>query len=268
MIEPKARMIERFVKHRYVQLIALAVAVIAGLSTIANVWWKSNHGQTSSARPPIGISSSAPSSSSAPAGSGTPSSASHTSSPQLTSACLDTSKSLVSCDRDHQFEIFSTSGSCTSDALIDYLGGVPGMDTLASGIHLMQLTTKGKDVCVVTPPGSATTYSARRVFDGAAGDAWRRCLDNRFANREVSCAGSHTDEFVFTGVLGVGEKLDCASRATRYLGADFSIYAQDLELRTARQGAASQCLISVRGSNLLTASVRRVGTNALPITPG
>jgi hypothetical protein len=188
--------------------------------------------------------------------------------PASAGECLDTGGTVVSCDRNHKYEVISNGGSCNLNALVTYLGGVPGLDTLATSIRAEQLNVTGNRLCVLALPASAPVFSVRHILDISQGDAWRRCLDNRFENREVSCAESHTDEFVFSGVLAAGERLDCAARAANYLGADFSIYAQDLDLRSASQGSASQCLVSVRGNNLLTASVRRIGTNALPITPG
>lgn len=201
MTDPKAKAAERVVKHRYVQLVVVVVALLAGLSTIANVWWRNNRNQSDGRPASAGTSSSAPISSSTPTGSGSRS-ASSTGTPaaQLAGVCLDAGKSPVSCDRAHRYEIFSTGGSCTSDALIAYLGGVPGVDTLATAIRPTSLGVRGENVCgVVTPPGVGATSSARRILDSSEGDAWRRCLDTRFGNREVSCADPHTDEFVFSG---------------------------------------------------------------------
>jgi hypothetical protein len=80
--------------------------------------------------------------------------------------------------------------------------------------------------------------------------------------RDVPCSEPHHDEIIIERAPP-GEAVDCLARADDYLGTPFARHSDDLELL--QQG--EQCRLAVRSSNLLTASVRGLGTSALPLEP-
>jgi hypothetical protein len=173
----------------------------------------------------------------------------------------------VSCDAPHQSEVYSVNSACNMKDLVGYLGGTPDTDVLRSTIAPITVKLQGQTVCIVSiPSGAQTSGSVKQVLDTPGGDVWRRCLDNRYG-REVPCSDPHTDEFVFSGLLSPSESLDCTDRASRYLMATVAGLSTQLTVRDARQGTTLQCLVEVLGENVLNSSVRRIGTNALPITP-
>jgi hypothetical protein len=77
---------------------------------------------------------------------------------------------------------------------------------------------------------------------------------------EISCSEPHSAEVIFEQ-SDPSEALDCESRANGYLDRPFSQYAADLRLLE----SGSTCVIEARGDNVLTASLRRLGANALPL---
>jgi hypothetical protein len=57
------------------------------------------------------------------------------------------------------------------------------------------------------------------------------------------------------------DPLDCRARADAYLGRPFAQHEDDLKL----VASGTACVVEVRGSNELTASLRRLGSSALPL---
>lgn len=247
-------------EHPYVKLIVAAATIIGGVATLIGVI-HSNQGGGSPSRPPTsaGVAQTPLVSSGATSGAprGVPA---HFS----IGTCLNGGHQSVSCDATHQSEIYAVSGPCDAKSLVQYMGGQYETDVLLS---LVSPTTLNLDraYCVVSTSGTqAASSTVRDALDSSRGDAWRRCLDNRFS-RETACSDPHTDEFVFSGVLQPTEHLDCAARSTRYLGSALTAFGGQLTVRNAVQGNVQQCLVEVLGDNLLTRSVRRIGTATLPI---
>lgn len=268
MTTDEQKLVERILKNRHVRLVVLIAGLLAALSTITT--FVLTH-RPEDAPSPTPSSSGAIASAIATSASVTSASASATTSAVSAwpvGGCLTAAHSPVSCDAPHVYEVIASKRSCRADDLISYLGGAAEMDILTPGIKLTDFSLAGWSYCLVTPPASLSSGTSRRILDGHRGDVWRRCLDSRFGNREVPCAEPHTAEFVFSGTLKATEHLDCAKRGSSYLGADLSLYTDDLEVETATQETASECLLAVRGANTLTSSLRRIGTNALPLSPG
>jgi serine/threonine-protein kinase len=178
-----------------------------------------------------------------------------TDAPLAVGSCLDAGGVAVSCDSGHAAEVFSASGDCPAADLLAYLGGRPGEDVLRTDLVLTALPGGG---CAVRAPADLLTAPSRDVLLGSDGDAWRRCSDA--LSREVSCAQPHVAEVVFEQSAAT-EPLACADRADAYLGAPFDRVSQDLRL--VEDGP--RCVLEVRGDNVLTASLRRLGTSALPL---
>lgn len=174
--------------------------------------------------------------------------------------CLDAAMQLSHCDAPHQAEVIDVGGACDHDILLTYLGGVPGDDVILSDVQPEVEATDTGDVCVVRPPAGGDSRAAQDALLGPDHGAWRRCTD--VLGRELPCTQPHHDEVVVDSVPP-GEAIDCASRATKYLGAPYPRHADDL--RVEQRG--DECVLAARGDNVLTASVRRLGTSALPLEP-
>jgi hypothetical protein len=78
--------------------------------------------------------------------------------------------------------------------------------------------------------------------------------------REISCDEIHKSEVIFDGPVTSGA-VNCPGRVDAYLETPFANRSRDLEL----QQVDDTCVISARGRNVLTESLRRLGTASLPI---
>ena len=162
----------------------------------------------------------------------------------------------------------SLSLPCSQDSLLQYLGGSAGEDVLSTTLVRSISRVGGQQVCVVQRPEGPINGNAHLILDGPGGDSWRRCLDTRFGHREVTCAEPHTDEFVFLGSPSLGQALDCNEKAAEYMAVSATADLSTITIRSATEGKQSACLVEVLGNNVLTASVRRLGTSAFPVSPG
>jgi|tagenome__1003787_1003787.scaffolds.fasta_scaffold20850276_2 hypothetical protein len=172
--------------------------------------------------------------------------------------CLDVEGTATACDGPHATEVFDVANDCNMDALLRYLGGIPGQDVLVSTISPTTASIGGRDICLVSGPSGTLASRSRDVLLNATGDAWRRCVDQ--AQREVGCSLPHKKEVVLERAPS-GEDLDCARRADAYLESPFAQHSRDLDLEV----TDGSCVISIRGRNVLTASLRRLGAHALPM---
>jgi serine/threonine-protein kinase len=166
--------------------------------------------------------------------------------------CLDAASAPTACDGAHAAEVYSTSG-CTPQALLQYLGGRPGIDVLRQDLVLEPVGT----ACTVGLPDADLDGPSGGVLDGRA-DEWRRCLDDDGA--ALPCSGPHAAEVVFEQQAAT-DALNCTARAGDYLGVPFSRHVADLAARE----AGTTCVVEVRGSNVLTASLRDLDQSALPL---
>ncbi|MGY1749264.1 hypothetical protein [Modestobacter sp. SYSU DS0511] len=172
-------------------------------------------------------------------------------------SCVDTDGALAACDGPHAGEVFATD-DCSEEALLAHLGGQPGRDVLRE-LPTASRSIGGTTVCTVAAPdGARTDGSHRDVLLRAEGDAWRRCQNQ--LQREVGCAQPHVAEVVFERG-NAADPLDCARRADDYLGTPFASKSADLQLLQDER----RCLIAVRGDNVLTGSLRRLGSSSLPL---
>jgi hypothetical protein len=172
--------------------------------------------------------------------------------------CLNKSYEATPCDAPHAFEVVSRGESCPEDEVLAYLGGSPGQDVLRPDLTFQPGAPGTEAACILQLPAGAEGMTAKDVLLGDQDDLWRRCLDE--LARDVPCAESHRAEWVSDGVEP-GEAVDCTGRADVYLKTPFAQLSDDLELLQQGDG----CLLSVRGDNLLTASLRRLGSAALPM---
>ncbi len=174
--------------------------------------------------------------------------------------CLDAAGAPTSCAVPHAAEVVATDGPCDDAALLGHLGGVAGEDVLRASVVPASRAVGGATVCVVDVPADAPPGPARDVLLGADDDAWRRCADE--VGREVSCGRPHRTEVVAEAAEGAPP--GCRQRAGSYLGTPFE--QVEAELRVVPE--ATTCVVEVRGDNVLVASLRRLGTGALPVEGG
>jgi hypothetical protein len=154
--------------------------------------------------------------------------------------------------------VFDATGDCSVSSLLRYLGGKADEDVLLSNLEIASTDAHGARLCTVSSPIGSLVGNNKDVLLSTAGDAWRRCLDELI--REVACVNEHKSEVIYDGSSGA-DAVDCSRRADKYLGTPFAHRARDLELLQADR----TCVISARGNNILTDSLRRLGTSALPL---
>ena len=180
--------------------------------------------------------------------------------PGAVEPCLDDSWNRVSCDREHSAELISSDGPCTQGALISYAGGAAPMDALR--VDLQPTTVQGVGCVVALPEGLGV-----RIRDGLAGRdhaVLRRC-SNRFSQRDVSCDQPHTAEVVYSNLDPGLAETDCRARAEEYSDDAFSRYETKLELLSNSSADGMSCVVQVKGSNVLTGSLKNLANRALPI---
>jgi hypothetical protein len=171
----------------------------------------------------------------------------------------------VPCDTGHEFQVYSEV-PCTRESMVSFLGGAPSIEVLAPSVGPVQVELAAQPVCAVSPPADTSrAQSADGILQTSAGESWRRCIDDR-TEAEVPCSGPHTGEVVYEGIPPTGEDLDCVTRAERYLEAPLQRFSFQLSVETIEIDGHPGCIVVVLGANLLTGSIRSVGTSTLPIS--
>ncbi len=182
--------------------------------------------------------------------------------------CLSGSGHVVPCGVPHQSEVLSLRLlPCPVRSATTYLGGDPDVDVLVDGARPSRLA--GTTACVIGA-GAPITGSVKGILLGSLGDSWRRCIDYRGKPHDVPCDLSHTGEYV--GVEAAAPDLrQCESAAQTYLATTIDQVAAYLKVSSLSVvdigNGQPRCLLSVRGADLLTASVRNLGPNTLPLVP-
>jgi hypothetical protein len=141
------------------------------------------------------------------------------------------------------------------------MGGVPGLDVpLARTVAVEQ-------GCLIDY-GTELSASAKDSLSSPADDEWRRCIDGSTA-RIVACSQPHTGESLATGEQGKASQDQCDEAAGRYMGRSISSVSEELRVQVIKQVSddlnGERCVITVRGTQPLTASVRRLGVSRVPI---
>jgi hypothetical protein len=180
--------------------------------------------------------------------------------------CLSAGRVVVSCAAPHRWQVLGGSAAdCSARALVRYLGGLVPPDVIVTTV-----TRVGGDGCVFADPsGGDGTGSAAGVLAGPAGDRWRRCRDDRSTRTDLGCADAHTGEYVGLPAGAVPDLALCTRAAEDYMELAFDRVAGRLKVvPVAPPGAGPSdvsCRIDVLGHDVLTASLRRIGVNALPL---
>lgn len=173
--------------------------------------------------------------------------------------CLDASSRPSACDRPHHGEVLP-GGTCDTATAVSYLGGVPGTDTLSPTLQTSS-TPSGCALHIDDP----VERSLKDILSTSAGAPLRYCLDD---DRAINCGRPHKSEVVSSEPALSVKSLDCRAAAVHYLGIEATAWENDLTAASVDLGEARGCVVSVRGDNKLTTSLRRLGVSAMPVIAG
>ena len=180
--------------------------------------------------------------------------------------CLDASHAVLPCDAAHVYQLYSEGSRCDSNTMLAFLGGQLPVDVLGDDVRPVALVVDDRPVCALASPVPGPLLAnVQDVLASPGGDVWRKCYDSRVV-KEVPCSVPHTDEAVYSGLPAGSAPLDCAARAETYIGTTLSSLGTALHVTATRQSATYECFVGVDSPNSLTASLRRLGTNSLPIS--
>ena len=174
-------------------------------------------------------------------------------------SCLDDGFQVVDCREPHRLE--KVDGPCSTGGMLEYMSGRAGTDVVLATVR------PWSGACVIENPVEVAETAAD-VLAGGSDDAWRRCLDDQ-QGRLVPCSKDHTGEYLATGETRKASQAECEQAAEAYLGQPLAGVADLLTVRAVAEvdpdPNAPRCLITVRGSQPLTASVRNLGVSPVPI---
>jgi hypothetical protein len=176
-------------------------------------------------------------------------------------SCLDNG-ARVSCEASHASEVISDGPNCGVSEFVKYAGGDPSVEIVRRTLRYAPLP-KAPTSCVATFP-TAVMATQQNALQSRAGDWLRLCFDSSTAS-EVGCNSSHSAEAVGLREGGSLQPMACDERATAYLGSPFTRYQDQLRVDREQITGGAVCWVTVLGHNVLTASVRSVGTKNLPI---
>ena len=248
-----------------VGIASLAVTATIGIASLATTWL--TYSQQAEQPSPGSLqspSSESPSTSPAiePHSATANESSTQTGSP--VSGCYD-GDTPTPCDSPHSQEVFAKPDgfSCDTSALILHMGGMPGIDLLASNIDVKPLENT-EDRCVVERPSGMPHVSLKDIWASdndhngyKDGGEFRWCFNRQ--GQATSCDADHASEEFYDAP----EEVDCGKKYE-----DFSGRSVDRNIRVTRQSRDHRivCRAEVQVStDRLTASVRDLGNSTLPI---
>lgn len=248
-----------------VGLASLAVTATIGIASLA-ITWMTYSQQAEQPSPGSLQSSSSESPSTSPAiephSAAANESSTQTGSP--VSGCYD-GDTPTPCNSPHSREVFAKPDgfSCDTSALILHMGGMPGIDLLASNIDVKPLENT-EDRCVVERPSGMPNTPLKDIWASdndhngyKDGGEFRRCFNRQ--GQATSCDADHASEEFYDAP----EEVDCGKKYE-----DFSGRPVDRNIRVTRQSRDHRivCRAEVQVStDRLTASVRDLGNSTLPI---
>jgi hypothetical protein len=174
--------------------------------------------------------------------------------------CLTVALVDVQCRELHRYQ--SMAGPCDVGGLVRFMGGLVGADVAAADPR----TEIVKNKCVIDFAHDVEG-SAEGVLKSAADDSWRQCVDDR-DHRLVNCNQLHTGEYFATGRMGRADLDECEASGHDYLGQDLDavqVLRVTVLASVSPDPNGARCLVSVRNTQLLTASVAHLGVNAVPL---
>lgn len=239
--------------------VAVALIGVIGVTVGVLTYLSLKPGAASSA-PPLPTSSSAMATVSTSA----PASVSPSPADLEVGACLDVYFRRSDCESLHAYQVFALliDGQCPAGTLMSFLGGSPSVDVLLPTIKIVSQP----DRCLLSNTGDALVGDAHDILRGPNGDSLRYCWD-LVTDRYVACSVPHGAEVVSLDTRTGDMSTTCQQRVESYLGTPLSgDLAHELRARLVA-GNVPQCRVEVLGDNVLTASLRRLSSQAPPIEP-
>lgn len=187
--------------------------------------------------------------------------------PSEPSQCWTATGGAVSCSQPHAVEVVAIElAECSQESLVRLMGGDPRLDVTWVAVGAQPVGTSEACVASASEEWSGPLGDA---FRGSAADALRLCEDTRSAARTVGCNVAHTVEAVGP-TQGERSVADCAAEVADYTGVPADLLDARLKvlLRTSVDGGTAACAIGVSGGDVLTSSLRSIGSKAIPITAG
>ena len=257
---PRRTVVDRLAQNPGLVLAALVFTVVAGVVAVAafgldvfdRVESRSGPpaGSSSTSLPPLSTTSTTSGPNSTPP-SGAPDTAAST--------CLDGAGEPIDCREPHQYERYS--GDCSTPGMLRFMAGRPGLDVVLASV------VRDGGGCLLSTPVTVAD-SAAQALSGTGDDAWLRCVDER-ESRLVSCDRPHTGEYVATGRAGKADLDECRAAAEVYMDQSLGSVGDLLQVHVVDEidddPNSARCLIAIRGSQPLDASVRNLGVSPVPI---
>jgi hypothetical protein len=237
-------------------ILAGVVGIVAGILEVADRLTEPQAPRESTV--PAGSEVSSPAASSPGSASG-----SQRSSPTegTRSICIASNDLTVDCRESHRYEQFG--GDCSIASLLDFMGGRTGLD-----VAFGHPTAPRGGECLLDNGRDMSSSAREALAADDEDDAWRRCYDSR-RDRLVPCDEPHNGEYVATGNNGKASSDECVAAAGVYMERSIAANADLLRVqviaKTDDDQNSPRCLISIRGTQRLGGSVRRLGANTLPV---
>ncbi|GAA2156098.1 hypothetical protein FHX52_4151 [Humibacillus xanthopallidus] len=172
----------------------------------------------------------------------------------------------TNCSLPHDAEVFSQNGDCSAAELIRYAGGHPDIEVLLSRLETRPIESGALDCQVSGLRGLDYRSSIRGTLGKSSGDALRRCTDPG-TTEETPCSKPHRREVFYFGPISESSGVACEQRLNEYIGRVSQDLFKDIEIADGQIDGNYFCAVDVRGSNVLTGSVRSLADNTLPIAP-
>lgn len=161
----------------------------------------------------------------------------------------------IACSAAHDAELI-TATACDEAGLVVVMGGNPAIEILRGGLTY---SAQSGGCLVGGLDRFAVVSSVQGLLQSDQGDGFRVCRDDATAT-EVGCDTRHSAELIYRN----GQDVDCAASFQTYTGDTFANRSGDLKL-TKTAGQSVECWVGPRLTNPLTASVRNLKNQTLPL---
>lgn len=176
--------------------------------------------------------------------------------------------SAVPCDMKHDSEVISNVSNCESDAVLNYLGGTPFVDTISPGISF-ESDADNSSKCKVTFPVSVEGSIKGRWQEPSLHQLpeLRSCFNPDRADQIVGCNEPHTGEVVYSQSNSDEADLSCDMKAVDYIDADEEKWQDTLKTEGIEYNGSWLCVARTRNDNLLDGTLRSLRAQKIKTKP-